>query len=572
MQQYSNRSLPLLLLLCLTIISPSVFAIKISIDYSLDNHGFFDQNTEQGYQARQTLESVAHYFSELLTDQFTAISPIDNNSFTSVFQHPSDTNFVEIPQMRIPDDTLVIFVGARDLDGSLLGYAGVGGYSAQGHSDFLNSIVSRGQNGIIHGDFANEFAPWGGYLSFDLYTDWYFDDDISTNDVPAQQFDFYSNALHEFGHLLGIGTSDSWFRQTAYSYFDGEHTGLYYNDLIPLDETLEHWAQDVEDIVDGFNQSAALTPALKPGERKLFTQLDIAALKDIGWEINNLVQVAGTSTHQLRTPDDFNQDGHSDLIWRNPTTGQLSITYLNWQQTDAGLHAETVEQVKWISVDDTNWKLIAIEYLDADSHPDLLWWHQQTGEIGIWYMDQAEIKAIASPFNNRAVNSWKPVDVKDFNGDGSADIIWWNQQLSKAEIWYINQWGTDNTQVSDISQTFQSEQPNDTLIGSADFDANGTPDLIFINNDTGNYTLWSLDQQTLIAVDPLGWSLDNTTHLVATKDYNRDGIPDLLLQADSPDNQQTTVLTLLTLENLTTAKSQTDLRFAIPSTEVDSIN
>ncbi|MCH9696523.1 MAG: hypothetical protein K0U68_00300, partial [Gammaproteobacteria bacterium] len=274
MHKPGNKLTLLYLLLWLSVISPVATAINIQIDYSLDNNGFFDPGTPQGYKARQTLESIASYFSDLLSDKFTGISSKNKNSFTAVFQHPSDTYFVEMPQLDVPEDTIIIFAGSRDLNDSLLGYAGVGGYIAQGNADFLDNITSRGQPGITHGDDADDFAPWGGYLSFDLYANWYFDDDLNTADVPAQQFDFYTNALHEFGHLLGIGTSDVWFRQTAYSYFDGEHTTLQFNDLVPLDDTLEHWAQDVEETVQGNHQTAALTPALKPGERKQFTALD----------------------------------------------------------------------------------------------------------------------------------------------------------------------------------------------------------------------------------------------------------------------------------------------------------
>ncbi|HFD11630.1 MAG TPA: hypothetical protein ENJ32_04070 [Crenotrichaceae bacterium] len=574
MNQYVTRFITDTLLVILTVISPVTMALNIQIDYSLDSNGFFDPATQQGIYARQTLESVADYFSELLTDQFTAIASSENNQFTVVFQHPSDTYFVEMPRLDIPQDTIIIFVGARDLHGTLLGYAGVGGYNAQGNASFLNNIETRGQSGITHGDDADDFAPWGGYLSFDLYANWYFDDDLSTADVPAEQFDFYSNALHEFGHLLGIGTSDAWFRLTAYSYFDGERTNFEYNDLIPLDNTLEHWAQDVENNVQGATQTASLTPALKPGERKQFTKLDIAALEDIGWVTQRHQQTLENKLADgaLTIPDDFNLDGHPDLIWRDPTTGQLTITYLDWKQTDEGLTAHQIEQKEWINFDDTDWQLIAVEHLDSDQHPDLVWWHQKSGEIAIWYMNQTAIKLIHSPFQNRPVENWKPVDVTDFDNDGVADIVWWNQQLSQAEIWYINQWGSETTQVAGISQTFQSEQLDDELIATADFDDNTTPDLVFVNKRTQRYTLWSMAQQTVIAIKPLPWTLDATTQLIATKDYNLDGTPDLLIQAKNPENQQTTVLTLISLKDLATAKSQTDLRFAIPSAKMNSVN
>ena len=569
----------LLLLIILSGASPATLALQIQIDYSLDNNGFFDPSTQQGQSARKTLESVADYFSGLLTDQFTKIESVNQNQFTAVFQHPSDNYFVEMPQLTIPEDTIIIFAGARDLRDSLLGYAGVGGYIAQGHSDFVKNIANRGQTKITHGDKADDFAPWGGYLSFDLYANWYFDDDLNTSDVPAKQFDFYSNALHEFGHLLGIGTSDVWFRKTAYSYFEGDKTSLQFNDLVPLDETKEHWAQDVKNNVSGKTQTASLTPALKPGERKQFTQLDIAALEDIGWEINHdhnqqqpEVETAENKLPQRLTPDDFNQDGHPDLIWKNPTTGEMSITSVSWQQNDTGLHAEILEHNAWLNIDDTDWQLVAVKHLDSDQHPDLVWWHQETGDIAIWYMRNTDIKFIHRPFQNRPAEDWKPIDIADFDNDGQPDIVWWNQNQSQIEFWYVNQWGSERLTVKGVSDILQSEQSEDRLISTADFDNNGTPDLVFVNQRTQAYSLWSMDHQLLIAADPLPWTIDASTELIAMKDYNKDGTPDLLLQANAPGTNQTSVLTLITLKNLSTANSQTDLRFAIPSPAMDNVN
>lgn len=565
-----------ILAIFLLVFSCHAIALSIQIDYSLDDNGFFDPDTENGLRARQNLESVANFFSDLITDQLTGIASSANNRFTAVFQHPSDRYYVEMPLLNIPEDTLVIFAGARDLENSMLGYAGVGGYIAQGNPDFLQNIANRGQTGLTQGDKANEFAPWGGYLSFDIHADWYFDTDLSNTEVPEGQIDFYSNALHEFGHLLGIGTSDSWFRQTSQSYFDGLHSTNHFSDLIPLDETREHWAQQVQDISQGKSQSAALTPALKPGQRKVFTALDIAALKDVGWTINQpMVDLITTveQTQNITITDDFNQDGHPDLIWQDPINGQLVLSQLNWEQTDDTLKAKLVKHIDWMQLKNADLQLIASTQLNDDADLDLFWWNPGNGELSAWFMDNQTITSIYKLSDQRPTDEWRPVDIKDFDNDGQADIIWWNQSASAVEIWYYINWESGNPQLAGISQTLHTEGPDQSLIGTADFDNNHTPDLIFVNEKTGQYTLWSMNLDKVISIDTLPWKLEKTVKLVATKDYDQDKIPDLLLQINETENNQgSNILTLITLQNPSTAKTQTDLRFAIPENRMNCIN
>ncbi|MCH9698377.1 MAG: FG-GAP-like repeat-containing protein [Gammaproteobacteria bacterium] len=564
-----------ILALLLLIFSCPSFALSIQIDYSLDDNGFFDPATENGLRARHTLESVADFFSGLLTDQLTTITSSGNNRFTAVFQHPSDQYYVEMPLLKIPEDTLIIFVGSRDLEGSMLGYAGVGGYIAQGHPDFLRNIANRGQSDPTQGDKAEDFAPWGGYLSFDSNADWYFDNDLSQADVPEGQIDFYSNALHEFGHLLGIGTSDSWFSQTSLSYFDGTHSAEHFNDLIPLDDTREHWAQHVNDSHKGTSQAAALTPALRPGERKEFTALDIAALEDVGWDISQRILDSILTPAQATFPnaiDDFNQDGHSDLIWKNPKNGQVILTQLNWKQSDSGLNASLIKHIDWMQLKNPGLQLIASTQLNDDGFTDLLWWNPNNGELSAWFMEKQTIKSIHRLSDQRPPDQWKPVAVMDFDNDGQADIIWWNQSASEIEVWYIDNWESGQPRLAGTSQSLQSKQADNTLVGAADFDNNQTPDLIFVNNKTGQYTLWSMKLDQVMSITTLPWKLDKTVQLVATKDFNRDTIPDLLLQANNPLDDSLEILTLITLQDPSTPLSQTDLRFAIPDRTVNCVN
>jgi len=198
----------------------------------------------------------------------TAITSSGNNHFNVRFNRPDQESSPDInnPNTTINDfsvnaDTLVVYVGGRNLGISTLGQGGPGGYSASSFSQvFFDDLETRGQ-----GTRNQDFGPWGGVMSFNIASEWYFDSDVSTDaDLPGNKNDFYSVALHELGHVLGFGSSQTWRSQ--------------YSD--------SHWAEGTMSLVDGLSQEAAMDPTILTGTRKHFTDLDLQGLQDIGWEVS----------------------------------------------------------------------------------------------------------------------------------------------------------------------------------------------------------------------------------------------------------------------------------------------
>lgn len=259
-------------------------AISINFDYSYDSTGFFDIGTSNGQLARNLMQDAGNFFATRITDQLGAITPGGVNTFDINFFNPSDTtNPVNqtINNFTVAANTLTVFVGADNLGGSL-GLGGPGGYSIGGTAAFTNS-VNRGQ-GVVDNPGAVDFAPWGGSISFNSTSNWYFDTD-STTDEAFGGNDFYSVALHELGHVLGFSTADSWTNQVSGGNFNGTNSVAANGGPVALDGT-SHWAPGTTSLVNGIIQEAAMDPDLTTGTRKRFTDLDMAALFDIGWEVS----------------------------------------------------------------------------------------------------------------------------------------------------------------------------------------------------------------------------------------------------------------------------------------------
>ena len=249
----------------------SASAIQIVFDYSYDTSGFFNSQLR-----RDILQTAANRLGNRLSDNLLGISSSGNNNFTAAFSDPSTGSSTSLSNYSVAENALVIYVGGRDLSGSALGLGGPGGYSVSGTSSFVDLVRTRGQAGAP----TTDFGPWGGAISFDSNANWYFDTDLSTS-ADIQGSDFYSVALHEMGHVLGLGTAGSWNNLLdGNGNFVGPTAGT-----VALSADQAHFASGTQSTVNGVAQDAAMTPSITSGTRKEFTALDFAALRDIGWQV-----------------------------------------------------------------------------------------------------------------------------------------------------------------------------------------------------------------------------------------------------------------------------------------------
>jgi Matrixin len=267
-------------------------ALSFVFDYSRDTTGFFaDQNR------RDTLKTAAGFYESRLTNNLGAITPSGGNTWTARFSDPGSDSSLEISNLSIAADTLLVFAGGYDLAGGSLGEGGFGGFGAGGSPTFLDSLA-RGQSGAA--------GVWGGAITFDSPTNWNFS---AANGPAAGQNDFLSVAVHELGHLLGLGTSQAWQAQAtsgANPVFTGPNAAAAFGGNVPLQGDRGHWREGTQSRIAGTNllQEVALDPTITVGTRKLLTDLDFAALSDIGWQVRPLSNTGtppGTGTGTLPT-------------------------------------------------------------------------------------------------------------------------------------------------------------------------------------------------------------------------------------------------------------------------------
>lgn len=271
------------LLLLVLLVAPSQ-AVTFQFDYSLDEsanggNDFF----AAGSEARATLEAAGQAVGNLFEDQLDAITPSGSNQWAATFFNPSNVGEnLSAVNLNVAADTLTVFVGADDLGAGTLGLGGPGGFNVGGSAAFRQTVISRGQ-GVTTGPTATEFGPWGGALSLSTTTNWNLN---HNDDTEPGEFDLYSTIVHELGHVMGFGTSDAFDNWIASGRFHGPKSQAEFGGPIPLDSSGGHWAEGLTSEVhpDGTSQEPAFDPATT-GERTELTDLDVAGLEDIGWEL-----------------------------------------------------------------------------------------------------------------------------------------------------------------------------------------------------------------------------------------------------------------------------------------------
>ncbi|HJZ59256.1 MAG TPA: FG-GAP-like repeat-containing protein, partial [Gemmataceae bacterium] len=240
-------------------------ALTIQIDYSFDTAGFFNDPARRAVLQQAADDLAAHIGTPL-----PAITPGGGNTWTEAFFNPATGGPATVTNPALGADTLVVYVAGRNLVGSEAGEGGPGTASAAGSVAWRNLIRNRAPAGV---------TTWGGSVSFDTTTNWYFGS--SAAGIGRNQPDFYSAAVHELGHVLGIGTSRAWFNYESGGTFVGPNAQTVYGGPVPLSADGGHW----QDGLTLGGQPLAMDPVLVDGARVPFSALDYAALEDLGWSV-----------------------------------------------------------------------------------------------------------------------------------------------------------------------------------------------------------------------------------------------------------------------------------------------
>jgi hypothetical protein len=216
---------------------------------------------------------------------------------------------------------------------------------------------------------------------------------------------------------------------------------------------------------------------------------------------------------------DFNRDGFVDLFWRNQRTGENAL----WFMRNGDLQRSSYIQ----PAPPTGWQLEQVYDFNGDQSLDLLWRNTVTQEMAIWYMAR-EVFGTYALLPSLPDRNWAVEGVGLIGNQRKSEIILRNYQTGENRIWRVNQ------DVFNRTATLETLNKDWEVQGTGDFDRNGDADIVWRNLRTRELSIW-LTQNGQVrekVTVPLGWDIPITWKILAVDDFSGDGTPDLLWRND----------------------------------------
>lgn len=211
----------------------------------------------------------------------------------------------------------------------------------------------------------------------------------------------------------------------------------------------------------------------------------------------------------VRIERDVNGDGRADLLWFNPTVGQVQA----WEMNGAEWNYGSVHHLGT-----TRYRVAGVGDFNGDGRGDLLWKDQEGTELWTWLATPSGVYQVV--YLRAFPGGWKIAGVADVNADGREDIFWYNAALGMTQVWYMNGSAWTYGPVSGVPpNTFD-------IAGVADFSGDGRADVVWHDNAKTQLWLWAAQADGSFTVHflrdyPAGWSI------VGTGDANNDGRKDV---------------------------------------------
>jgi hypothetical protein len=228
--------------------------------------------------------------------------------------------------------------------------------------------------------------------------------------------------------------------------------------------------------------------------------------------------IADIGSHGVAWPisgvGDFNADGHSDVLWRSPSMGQVD----QWQMKNGGWS----RSIDLGATKPANWQLAGTGDFDGDGTSDVLWRDISNSKVDQWHMKNGNWGGSIDLGATKGAD-WTLVGVGDFNADGVSDVLW-----RKIDTSQVDQWQMKNGNWSKSIDLGATKGADWTLAGVGDFNGDGTTDVLWRNVNTSQVDQWQMKNGNWSKSIDLGATKGADWQAAGIGDFNGDGTADVL--------------------------------------------
>ena len=220
---------------------------------------------------------------------------------------------------------------------------------------------------------------------------------------------------------------------------------------------------------------------------------------NILWQINN-TNVFNSIGRDYVSADwdtvginDVNKDGTEDILWRNRNTGQNIL----WMSSGDRYYSIAVDGA------DNSWSIVGFSDFNGDTNPDILWRNRNSGQNIVWFGNSnGNYSYSNSKWLQSVGTDWNIVGTSDFNNDGKADVLFRNVNSGQNIVWFTNSDGSINYNNSRWLPTINTEW---NIAGSGDFNNDGKADIMFRQANSGQMSIWYMDNNGNYSVNNSSW-------------------------------------------------------------------
>ena len=403
---------------------------------------------------------------------------------------------------------------AIDASGNLFGTTAVGGTDGGGTVFEIAKTASgyaATPTTLVNFDGSNGAVPWGGLIL-----------DAAGNLFGTTE----KGGANEYGTVFEIAKTASGYASapTVLVSFDGID-GMYPRAGLIADANGNLFGTTAG---DGTNSNGTLFEIAKTsggyaGTAKLLVSFDgmngaspsASLLVDAAGRLFGTTLAGGANglgtvfeATAFRTPNDFAGNGTSDILLRDPASGNLSQFVMHDGQPTFA----------YIGIADPHLRVVGVGDCNADGTSDILFRDPASGNLSQFVMHNGQP---SFAYIGMADPHLQVVGVGDCNADGTSDILF--RDLASGNL---SQFVMHNGQPS--FAYIGMADPHLQVVGIGDFNGDGTADILFRDPTSGNLSDFIMrnGQPTWSAI---GWA-NPALQVAAIGDYNADGTADILLR------------------------------------------